>query len=1216
MFSCRMRRGVCRFGGQVLLLALLVGGTGQAVGADLPAVDALNVQATGHRATNPANPARLASYRVSEERHLGLPTFLTAADSNPRRAGVMQVTANPVQVARDYLKSLAPAYKISAAEIEALPELGRQRLPSGAVLVQFGNRVHGIDVFRERASVLIGADGRLVSIGGYVSGVSSVASANPASLFRQGPEAAVSSALSDFGAATSAVASRLLDAGEKAGYQLFTLAPGAPVELVSPARAKPVFFRQSHGLVPAWYVEVDVAENAGTSGGYYSYVIGAKSGQLLFRHNLTNDATAFSYRVWAETTAPYLPYPGPQGRNGTPHPTGNPDGYQGPFVAPNLVSLVNALAPGSVAENDPWLPDAATVTTGNNVDAYADLSSPDGFNTGDLRPTTTSAHAFDRTYDTNQDPQSNQTQMQAAVTQLFYMNNWLHDWYYDNGFDEAAGNAQNDNYGRGGFGGDRIQAQGQDYSGMNNANMSTPADGSSPRMQMYVFTGNGASRVINASSTPGINPELPAKAASFGPTSFDLTRDVVLVDDGTVAPTEACSPLVNDAVVSGKIALIKRGNCAFALKVKHAQDVGAAAALIYNHNNDGTLSPMGGSDNTVTIPSQGLNYSDGTAIVTALGNTSAISLRMQTTAGLRRDGTIDNAIIAHEWGHYISNRLVQNSSGLTTNQSGGMGEGFGDFHALLMMVKEEDALVASNPNFSGVYAEAAYVSGGDSFPVSPNQGFYYGIRRYPYSTDFAKNPLTYKYVENGVALPSSPPPAFGQDGASNAEVHNTGEVWANALWECYAALLRDTTRLTFAQAQDRMKTYMVAGYKLMPPAPTFMEARDAILSAAHANDPQDFALCAAGFARRGFGSGAEPPTDRYGADNAGVVESFSVDGALEVAGIDLDDSGSSCDGDGILDNGEEGNVLVTVRNSGFSATPQITLDMSSPDSVLGFPNSQVTVPAVDTLSSAVYAIPVTLHGAIGTPVVTIDVAASASGLATANGSGKFRVNSDSVASASTTDDFEAENFAWTPAVIGLPTNPDFLWSRTEINSDPAQHVAYAPDAGAPGQSILVSPVMQVNASGEFKISYRQRHVFEGDASANYDGGVVEISSDGGATWQDVTAAGGTFGLGSAYNGVISNCCSNPLAGRNAFVKSNPGWPAFATVTINFGTAMAGKSVQVRFVIATDAAVGDDGWEIDDFAATNIGNTPFPMLLPDANACLPDLIFQDGFEPAP
>jgi hypothetical protein len=44
----------------------------------------------------------------------------------------------------------------------------------------------------------------------------------------------------------------------------------------------------------------------------------------------------------------------------------------------------------------------------------------------------------------------------AALTQLFYTNNWLHDAFYDAGFNEAAGNAQQDDFGRGGLGGGQV----------------------------------------------------------------------------------------------------------------------------------------------------------------------------------------------------------------------------------------------------------------------------------------------------------------------------------------------------------------------------------------------------------------------------------------------------------------------------------------------------------------------------------------------------------------------------------------------------------------------------------------------------------------------------------------------------------------------------------------------------------------------------------------
>ena len=63
----------------------------------------------------------------------------------------------------------------------------------------------------------------------------------------------------------------------------------------------------------------------------------------------------------------------------TPHPTGTPNLTYPPFVAPSLVSLQN----GPISTNDPWLPPGATTTSGNNVDAYADIASPDGFSAGD-----------------------------------------------------------------------------------------------------------------------------------------------------------------------------------------------------------------------------------------------------------------------------------------------------------------------------------------------------------------------------------------------------------------------------------------------------------------------------------------------------------------------------------------------------------------------------------------------------------------------------------------------------------------------------------------------------------------------------------------------------------------------------------------------------------------------------------------------------------------
>ena len=74
-----------------------------------------------------------------------------------------------------------------------------------------------------------------------------------------------------------------------------------------------------------------------------------------------------------------------------------------------------------------------------------------------------------------------------ATTNLFYWNNLMHDLTYLYGFDEPSGNFQFSNQGRGGSGNDYVIADAQDAGGTNNANFSTPVDGSAPRMQMYIF---------------------------------------------------------------------------------------------------------------------------------------------------------------------------------------------------------------------------------------------------------------------------------------------------------------------------------------------------------------------------------------------------------------------------------------------------------------------------------------------------------------------------------------------------------------------------------------------------------------------------------------------------------------------------------------------------------------------------------------------------------
>ncbi|MEK7330774.1 MAG: M36 family metallopeptidase, partial [Candidatus Eisenbacteria bacterium] len=543
------------------------------------------------------------------------------------------------------------------------------------------------------------------------------------------------------------------------------------------------------------------------------------------------------------------------------------------------------------------------------------------------------------------------------------------DWFYDAGFNETSGNAQASNFGRGGVEGDNLRAEAQDYGGVNNANMSTPADGARPRMQMYVWNTAGSRLTVN--SPDAIAGDKTFGTATFGPQGYSVTADVVLVNDGTGTTTDACETIVNS--VAGNIALIDVGTCTSSSKVLKAQNAGAVGAIIVNSTT--SVSTMTGTA-AITIPSMMVTSTDGAAIKTALGS-GTVNVTMSRPG---RDGTIDNQIVAHEWGHYISNRLIGDASGLSNNQGGGMGEGWSDFHAMLLTVRPEDALVASNPNFSGVYAMAGYAL---QYALAPANEYYFGIRRYPYSTDFGKNPLTFRHIQNGVPLPVGPPVRFGADGANNAQVHRTGEVWCAMLWECYAGLLLDTGRLTFDQARDRMRQYLVAGYKMTPNAPTFVEARDALLAAVYASDPTDFGAFCAAFARRGAGVGAVAP-DRNSTDHIGVVESYVCGGDLQLVSATLDDAVHTCDADAYLDEGEIGYFTVTLKNAGSTNLGATTATLSSTNpsivfqsgTTLPFPPSQ---PFGTTTASAV----VRSSGAAGIQVQDIQVQYDDPGLAIA-----------------------------------------------------------------------------------------------------------------------------------------------------------------------------------------------------------------------------------------
>lgn len=124
-------------------------------------------------------------------------------------------------------------------------------------------------------------------------------------------------------------------------------------------------------------------------------------------------------------------------------------------------------------------------TRGNNVWAVED-GDKDNMQSAGSSPSSQLAASQQYNYSTDFSVTPDNYQ-DAAITNLFYWNNLIHDVIYPYGFDEASGNFQETNVSNQGIGSDAVQADAQDGTGFNNANFGTPPEGSNPRMQMFVW---------------------------------------------------------------------------------------------------------------------------------------------------------------------------------------------------------------------------------------------------------------------------------------------------------------------------------------------------------------------------------------------------------------------------------------------------------------------------------------------------------------------------------------------------------------------------------------------------------------------------------------------------------------------------------------------------------------------------------------------------------
>ncbi|MBL0112227.1 MAG: M36 family metallopeptidase [Saprospiraceae bacterium] len=230
-----------------------------------------------------------------------------------------------------------------------------------------------------------------------------------------------------------------------------------------------------------------------------------------------------------------------------------------------------------------------TITRGNNTHAFADPDS-NYLSAGD-EPTGGASLIFDYPYNPNGTIAQNKN---AGVVNLFYMNNVMHDFAYHYGFTEQAGNFQTKNFSGKGKGNDAVTALAQFGANgsrlRNNADFLPPVDGTNGRMRMFVWNQTGT-KLLKVIAPANLATGFETGSAEFGPavSTTPITGKLTIVSDGTSNATFGCKPLVNAAEVSGKIALIDRGDCFFMKKACNAQAAGALAVIVCNFEN----TPMG-----------------------------------------------------------------------------------------------------------------------------------------------------------------------------------------------------------------------------------------------------------------------------------------------------------------------------------------------------------------------------------------------------------------------------------------------------------------------------------------------------------------------------------------------------------------------------------------------------------------------------------------------
>ncbi len=420
-----------------------------------------------------------------------------------------------------------------------------------------------------------------------------------------------------------------------------------------------------------------------------------------------------------------------------------------------------------------------------------------------------------------------------------------------------------------------------------------------------------------------------------------------------------------------------------------------------------------------------------------------------------------------------------------------------------------------------------------------------GIRQYPYTTDMTVNPHTYNNI-GSVSIP-----------------HGVGSVWCAMLWELTWGLIAqhgfDPDVYSGTGGNNIAMNLVMEGLKIQPCSPGFIDGRDAILAA-------DDLL---------YG----------GVNNCIIWEAFAKRGLGYNAS--QGSSGSASDGTQNFDLSPQCNSEIVLIKTGpeFSAVSSplsYTIDVTNfTGGSLSSVNITDNVPPTTTYSPGSLT-----QGSESGGVITVDQALMAD---QANINFSFDLTNDGTdySDLKYYQDFEYDFSDWA-ATTGQGSDGFNLVSTGTYRGSGAFFVA---NVGADNTQFLTSAASILPANALFTVQHRY------DTETGWDGGLIEISTDGGTNWIDL----GSNMIINPYNGSLGSSSNADIAGRAGFTGNSGG---YVRTWIDL-SSYAGQSAQIRFVFGSDNNTFNTGWFVDEimiYEAHIVTNTACVSTAEGPNAC--------------